>query len=74
MLLHFHGEEKNGFGRRVMPDAFPLKGSFDGDGDEREDKTEAGLEMRMWVYVAVGEVEGGGWVKINKSDSLYLSA
>lgn len=51
-----------------MPDAFPLKGSFDGDGDEREDKTEAGLETRMWVYVAVGEEEGGGgrWLGENQ--------
>lgn len=35
MLRYFHG--KNGFGCFVMLDAFPLKGSFDGDGGVREE-------------------------------------
>lgn len=42
-----------------MLDPLPLNGSFDGDG--------AG-------DVGVYGGGGGGWVKINKSDSLYLSA
>lgn len=40
---------------------------------ERMDKTETGMEQEMWVYGGSGG-GGGGWVKINKSDSLYLSA
>lgn len=55
-----------------MLEAFPLKGSFDGDGGVRgRDKTETAMEQGMWVYMAA--VVGAG-LKINKSDSLYLSA
>lgn len=39
------------------------------EGCRRMDKTE--MKQGMWVYMVAG---GGGWVKINKSDSLYLSA
>lgn len=34
-------------------------------------KTEKGMEREMWMYMVAAV---GGWVKINKSDSLYLSA
>lgn len=52
---------------------FPIKGKlcWGWRGVGRRDKTEARMEQEMWVYMVVVV---GGWVKINKSDSLYLSA
>lgn len=36
-------------------------------------KTETGMEQGTWVYMAAAAAVGAG-LKINKSDSLYLSA
>lgn len=59
-----------------MLDAYPLKESFAGDGGVSwgRDKTEARMELEMWVYMVVRMGGEWGWAKINKSDSLYLSA
>lgn len=37
-------------------------------------KTETGMEQGTWVYMAAAAAAVGAGLKINKSDSLYLSA
>lgn len=88
--LHFQGENnrKKCSPCLVILGAFLLKGGFDGDegvclcGRERGElvvvvvggvKTETGMEQGTWVYMAAAAAVGAG-PKINKSDSLYLSA
>lgn len=57
---------------------FVWEGARRAAGGEGGIKTETGMEQGTWVYMAaaaaVGAAAVGAGPKINKSDSLYLSA
>lgn len=70
VVLYYHGKT---FSMPCDVGRLPIKGKlcWGWSGVGRRDKTKARMEQEMWVYMVVVV---GGWVKINKSDSLYLSA